>query len=322
METIAGEFDLYTLQWNRAQVSQSVSDNFNSGYSNAWNYSDGAWAASNGTSNITGWGKRVLGNAGWADYTVEVDIQCPAAGGNAGLIFRVKNPANGLADNDPRLGTDFYQGYYAGIQPTGIQLGRQNYNWKELGFKSQALNAGQWYKLRVVLKGANIKIYLNDMNVPAIDYFDTKPFLAGKAGLRAFNTTVSIDNFNLIANDAQIDCNGTSYGTASVDVCGNCTGGATGKPVITDPAKCMVTGMEPNNSTLLSLRVYPNPSREQFRIELPGDFSYVLFDLTGKEIEQGKSSGYVEIGQGLDLGMYMIRVSNNGQDQFVKVVKE
>lgn len=35
---------------------------------------------------------------------------------NAGLIFRVNNPANGGADKYLGLGTDFFQGYFVGIE--------------------------------------------------------------------------------------------------------------------------------------------------------------------------------------------------------------
>ncbi|HEY8399819.1 MAG TPA: family 43 glycosylhydrolase, partial [Cytophagaceae bacterium] len=227
VETVEGEFDFYTIRFNAAADVVNTSDDFNSGYSTAWNYSDGGWGTSSGTATINGWGKRALGHTGWTDYAVEVDMQCPSAG-NAGLIFRVQNPANGGPNNNSQLGTDFYQGYYVGLQTTGIQLGKQNYDWKGLNFKAQTLTPGQWYKLRVVVKEANIKVYLNDMDTPVIDYFDADPFISGKAGIRAFNAQLAFDNFNVYG----FDCNGELNGTATIDVCGECVGGTTGKTTL------------------------------------------------------------------------------------------
>jgi xylan 1,4-beta-xylosidase len=224
VETITGEFDLYTYQFGYSAAVVSTTDNFNSGFSGAWNYSDGNWQTPSGTASLNSFGKKAIGNTTWLDYTVDVDIQCPASG-NAGLMVRVKNPANGGANNDSQLGIDFYQGYFVGIQTGGVQLGKQNYDWKELNFKNQSLTAGIWYKLRAVVKGASIKIYLNDMTTPVIDYFDTDPILSGKAGLRVFNTQANFDNFNISFSD----CNNTPNGIATTDVCGTCVGGTTGK---------------------------------------------------------------------------------------------
>lgn len=223
VETIQGEFDFYSLDFDAAANFYATPDNFNAGFSGAWNYADGGWNTNGGTANLNGWGKRAIGNTGWSNYAVEADIRCPA-GGNSGLIFRVQNPANGLADNDSRLGTDFYQGYYVGIQTSGIQLGKQNYNWEGLAFNAQAMNANQWYKVRVVGVGPIIKVFVNDMNTPVIEFFDTKPILSGKAGLRVFDADASFDNFQTMG----VDCFGTPGGTAYQDVCGACVGGLSG----------------------------------------------------------------------------------------------
>jgi len=46
-------------------------------------------------------------------------------------MIRVQNPALGGAGDDPGLGSDFYQGYFAYLSTT-MSLGKQNYNWTTL----------------------------------------------------------------------------------------------------------------------------------------------------------------------------------------------
>jgi hypothetical protein len=142
-----------------------------------------------------------MGNVGWTDYTVEADVLCPS-GGNGGLIFRVRNPAAGELGISNVVSSDYFQGYYAGIETGGIVLGKQNYNWTTLSYKTQTLTAGQSYKLRAVSNGANIKIYLNDMTTPVIDYTDPSPIISGKAGIRVHSANMSFDNFLISAGAA------------------------------------------------------------------------------------------------------------------------
>ena len=196
LETVEGEFDFSTLKFESGSTAvASGSDNFDSGsFSGLWNYDNGNFAISGGRATVSGFAKRLMGNVGWTDYTVEADVQCPS-GGNGGLIFRVRNPAAGEFNTSNVISSDYFQGYYAGIETGGIVLGRQNYNWTTLANKAQGLNAGQTYRLRAVLNGANIKIYLNDMTTPVIDFTDPMPVTSGKAGIRAHAADMSFDNF-------------------------------------------------------------------------------------------------------------------------------
>lgn len=195
VETVEGEFDFYTLQFNTGTTAAAqASDNFDAGFSSGWNYTNGSWSTSGGRAVLPDFGKRLMGHVGWSDYVVEADIRC-AGSGNSGLIFRVQNPANGGANNNSQLGTDFLQGYFAGISTNGLVLGKHNYNWKQLAFKNEALVANQWYKMRVVVQGSSINVYLDNRTTPEISYTDTDPFISGKAGLRAHAAQAEFDNF-------------------------------------------------------------------------------------------------------------------------------
>ncbi len=107
-------------------------------------------------------------------------------------------------DSNNLLSSNHLQGYYAGIETGGIVLGKHNYNWTTLAYKTQALTAGQSYKLRVVLNGDNIKIYLNDMTTPLIDYTDASPIISGKAGIRSHNANMTFDNFLITPNTGSL----------------------------------------------------------------------------------------------------------------------
>lgn len=203
LETVEGEFDFSTLKFESGTTEiASGADNFDSGsFSYLWNYANGNWTIAAGrASNAANYAKRAMGNVGWTDYTVEADVQVPSAG-NGGLIFRVRNPANSQPkDSNNSLSSNHLQGYYAGVETEGIVLGKHNYNWTTLAYKTQALTSGQTYKLRAVLNGDNIKVYLNNMTTPVIDYTDANPIISGKAGIRSHNAVMAFDNFLITAS--------------------------------------------------------------------------------------------------------------------------
>jgi hypothetical protein len=196
LETVEGEFDFSTLKFESGStVTPSGADNFDSGsFSALWNYNNGDFSIVSGRATINGYGKRAMGNVGWTDYSVEADVVCPS-GGNGGLIFRVRNPAAGENGVSNAISSDYLQGYYAGIEAGGVVLGKENYSWTGLANKTQSLTPGQTYRLRAVVNGANIKVYLNDMTTPVIDFTDPNPITSGKAGIRVHSANMTFDNF-------------------------------------------------------------------------------------------------------------------------------
>lgn len=199
METVEGEFDFYQFEFENANNEYYVLDGFNGAPLPDWNYSDGSWRIDNGNLTLDGWGKRTLGATGWADYTVEVDMQIPTRG-NAGVIFRVQNPATGGAGDNPQLGADFYQGYYVTLQQGGVTLGKQNYDWQALASTNRAFSHNRWYHLRIQAFGPKITVFVDDMATPILEYRDKSPFISGKAGVRAFdvNSSLKFDNFQIL----------------------------------------------------------------------------------------------------------------------------
>ncbi|MDR3181478.1 MAG: DUF1080 domain-containing protein [Planctomycetaceae bacterium] len=147
--------------------------------------------------------KQVAGTAAWTDYILESVVMLDDSKGNAGLMFRV---------NDPQDGIDSFTGYYIGFDTQTLYLGKMNNRhqppqYKELQrFDLRTLDckvvAGVWNQIRVAVKGNNIRVWFNRMHESAdkqnglrIDYTDTdSPVLAGGIGLRTFNCSAKFDN--------------------------------------------------------------------------------------------------------------------------------
>ncbi|TLS51842.1 carbohydrate-binding protein [Paenibacillus antri] len=147
-----------------------------------------------------GYPKAVIGDDRWSDYIVETDIRLgrnTRGGGNAGILFRVNNPADGTEYGQNR--DDFLQGYMAYLTADGVQLGKFNYGFQHLAGKPLSGTVGTWQHLKVVAQGNRIQVYVGDMDTPLIDYTDHSEtaFTHGKAGVRSFNSESAIDNFQV-----------------------------------------------------------------------------------------------------------------------------
>lgn len=197
IETVTGDFSIYEIQFKQADSEKLTKrDDFDNSFSSEWNYSDGDWTIESGQAVINGFGKRTIGSVGWTDYTIETDITY-VGGMNAGIIFRVNNPAIGGANDSPALGTDYLQAYFVGIGNSDVTLGKHNYGWKSLTSIPGSYSLNTTYHIKIVTSGANIKVYVDDMDTPKIDYTDTNPFIDGKVGFRSCGVHVRFDNFSV-----------------------------------------------------------------------------------------------------------------------------
>ena len=168
-------------------------------------YSDGRWKIQGGRLLLGGKGqsvgKRLYGSENWGDYSVETDIKVIDEEIDAGILFRVSNPSLGEAGNSALAGTNFLQGYFAGINSGELVLVKQNYNWNILQAVPFTFIKNQTYHMKVIAVGDNIKIYINDDL--CIDFTDSTPFTQGKVGLRGHNSIVEFDNFQVSLPDVQ-----------------------------------------------------------------------------------------------------------------------
>ncbi|SMG63789.1 glycoside hydrolase family 43 [methanotrophic bacterial endosymbiont of Bathymodiolus sp.] len=198
VEVVSGEFDFSQMEIALADNrSFDIVDNFNAGYSHQWNHFDGDWHIQNSQARVNGTGKITMADVGYSDYTVEVDIN-GAGHLDGGILVRANNPSNGGKGNDPQLGADYIQAYYIGLTNIGVILGKQNYNWQTLDYVV-AINFDpqQTHHMKVVVLGAMITVYVNDMTTPLLSYTDANQFIQGKVGLRSFLTVSLFDNFHV-----------------------------------------------------------------------------------------------------------------------------
>jgi hypothetical protein len=185
VEIVTGEFDFYSFRFHNDPVvpKQGV-------------YKSGS----------KGYPKSVIGDSDWSDYTVETDIKLGSntqEGGNAGIILRVNNPADGTELGQNR--DDFLQGYAAYLTADGVHLCKFNYGFQYLDGTALTGSTDNWQHMKVVADGTRIRIYVGDMEQPLIDYTDRSgtAFTHGKIGVRSFNSESFIDNFTVTPNPAE-----------------------------------------------------------------------------------------------------------------------
>jgi hypothetical protein len=161
--------------------TKTFNDKFLTNGSNQWVNFGGGWQQSAGkyyseSYNIKGV-KSVAMNTDFTDFTYEATISIQNDATEAGVLFRVSNPANG-ADN--------FKGYYAGISTSGkIILGKSDNAWSALSIKDESIKKSTPYHLRVVVRGSDIKVYLEDMITPKVNATDNT-FSSGAIGLRQY----------------------------------------------------------------------------------------------------------------------------------------
>jgi subtilisin-like proprotein convertase family protein len=82
------------------------------------------------------------------------------------------------------------------------------------------------------------------------------------------------------------------------------------------------------NNKLASLKVYPNPAKGNFNVELPkqitGETSFYLYDIQGRNVYDKKSTNLIETIniENLSKGIYMLTVENDKVQKTIKIIKE
>lgn len=165
----------------------SFSDNFDDGNANGWTTYDGTWSVVSGQYNVGSnpGAKSIVNSTNFSNFTYDADLSIN--GGNAGIIFRVANPASGV---------DSYSGYYAGLSGTQVILGKANNSWTQLVVYNMTITANTIYHMRVVANGSNIQVFVTDMATAKINSNDSS-FTAGAIGLRTYNSAAKFDNISV-----------------------------------------------------------------------------------------------------------------------------
>ncbi len=285
IEAVQGEFELYEMQFKEGNNNPvTITDTFDTKFGSSWNYTDGSWSIVDGMANINGYGKRAMGYTGWTDYTIDCDITY-INGMNAGLLFRVNNPANGGENNNSQLGTDFLQGYFVGIGTERITLGKHNYSWTSLTTCPGNYYLNRSYHVRVITNGANIKVYVDDMTTPKIDYTDPDPIISGKVGFRSHSCHVRFDNLVVAIADS-----GTGI-----------------KTVANADQDCIF---------------YPNPVKDMLFIQANENIGSIrIYNLTGNLMYAQQDFEPVDM-KGFPAGLYILEAKSTSGISSQKIMKE
>lgn len=153
---------------------------FAAGADAGWTRYDGHYGFANEAyllNNAGTTGKSLTGSPAWRNGTLEADVMLTSAG-NAGLLFRTTN-----ADSGP----DAAFGYYVGLDSAGsVFLSRNVNDYTELARVPLPIPLNTWQHIKVILRGAAIAVYVNDMKTPTLRVSDSF-FLRGQIGVRAHN---------------------------------------------------------------------------------------------------------------------------------------
>lgn len=136
------------------------------------------------------YGKMLLGDNGWSNYTLEAELTAETGeDGEAGVIICGTQPSEGGEGNDPVLGINFFKGYFIGRNKTHMVLSKHAYDKKILCQKELKDTSGSLSKMKITvcIDNGRISIYSDNEKEPVITYSDEYPFTCGKVGVRTEN---------------------------------------------------------------------------------------------------------------------------------------
>lgn len=129
--------------------------------------------------------KLMLRDNYWTNFTFKADIEIVNGSRDAGLLFRVKEPA---------VGWDAQKGYFAGlIEGTNrVYLAKMDgENYTHITDESCTVNLSTTYELKVITNGNQISVYVdNQLYIQTTDL----SYSEGLVGLRTVETKSSFDN--------------------------------------------------------------------------------------------------------------------------------
>ncbi len=82
----------------------------------------------------------------------------------------------------------------------------------------------------------------------------------------------------------------------------------------------VVTGVNEKKDQIHA--IYPNPFEDGIVLKYPTEFKYEVCDMTGTVLLAGTGAGEKRIGENLQSGMYLLRVTNNGESGVIKILKK
>ncbi len=132
------------------------------------------------------------------DFTLEVEMMLEgetSPGSTAGIVFHAKNYASSPHDSEKSI-----TGYYVGANNSILSLMRYNYadDTNTLDASAPAKFASDvFYKIKIQMRGNNIKVWIGDGADPVFDVTDDWSFASGKVGLYTTGAAVVFRNLKI-----------------------------------------------------------------------------------------------------------------------------
>ncbi len=163
-----------------------------------WQAYGGDWALENGiyTDRVNGRGDKLVGGPqNYGNYSVATDLRFDTEPGDprfgdAGLLLRVQNP---------RIGVDAHQGYYAALRldDHALIIGAMNFSFRELATTPfpHAIHAMHWYRLTFTARECTFHVQAEDLQTregATLSYVehDCSP-IRGQVGVRSYYSRAS-----------------------------------------------------------------------------------------------------------------------------------
>ncbi len=182
----------------RPNMENAALQDFES-FRDAPEYSDGTWQVRDGAliaSDDAPYGKRLYGAPALGDYRIKATISFPDERADGSILIRAQNPALGGANNSPRLGIDFFQGYCLSFERNKIKLERRSYEQVEILAEAPfQVKPNEPIKLQIEAKGNALEITVDEKKT--LNWIDAKPFYWGSAGFRACGSPLKIEDFRI-----------------------------------------------------------------------------------------------------------------------------
>jgi photosystem II stability/assembly factor-like uncharacterized protein len=192
-----------TIQW------PSFNDDFESGNATNWRLENGWSVIQENTNHILqgiGYSWAFAGSPDWGDYTFETRVRLNEPGSGLHINFRY----NQLQET-----------YFIGFYEQELSLCKTYNHWTEstrLVNEVEVHNLNQWYNVKVVAKGNDIKVYVDGFL--KIDYIDPASILHGAIAFEAMNNSrIYIDDVHITIDqgDIQIYAGTAGYGIYKLD---------------------------------------------------------------------------------------------------------
>jgi hypothetical protein len=172
------------------KIKDVFKDEFKTNGVNNWINFGGSWQQQSGkyyahSTGVKGM-KSIAPATQFSDLTFDATVTILDDNADAGILFRVNNASDG---------PDTYQGYYVGLNTNGqILFGKSDNKWTLIKSVDAVIKKTTPYHVKVVAKGSEIKVYVDDMSISKLEATDNS-FQDGSIGLRGYGgETIIFEN--------------------------------------------------------------------------------------------------------------------------------